>query len=153
MTTPVEPPTYRTGKICYIEIPATDVQQSAAFYNRAFGWQIRQRGDGSTAFDDTVNEVSGTWVLGRPIATKPGLMVYIMVGSAAAAVEAVVAAGGEIVKPVDADTREVVATFRDPAGNLIGIYQQPGLAEAEARESSGRSRSNLLVTATGASQG
>jgi predicted enzyme related to lactoylglutathione lyase len=136
MTTPVEPPTYRTGKICYIEIPATDVQQSAAFYNRAFGWQIRQRGDGSTAFDDTVNEVSGTWVLGRPIATKPGLMVYIMVGSAAAAVEAVVAAGGEIVKPVDADTREVVATFRDPAGNLIGIYQQPGLAEAEARESS-----------------
>jgi predicted enzyme related to lactoylglutathione lyase len=136
MATGVEPPTYRTGKICYIEIPATDVQQSAEFYNRAFGWQIRQRGDGSTAFDDTVNEVSGTWVLGRPIATKPGLMVYIMVGSAAAAVEAVVAAGGEIVKPVDADAREVVATFRDPAGNLIGIYQQPGLAEAEARESS-----------------
>jgi predicted enzyme related to lactoylglutathione lyase len=136
MTTQETPPTYRTGKICYIEIPATDVQQSAEFYKRAFGWQIRQRGDGSTAFDDTVNEVSGTWVLGRPIATKPGLMVYIMVGSAVAAVEAIVSAGGEIVKPVDPNAREVVATFRDPAGNLIGIYQQPGLAEAEARESS-----------------
>jgi predicted enzyme related to lactoylglutathione lyase len=140
MTTQETPPTYRTGKICYIEIPATDVQQSAEFYKRAFGWQIRQRGDGSTAFDDTVNEVSGTWVLGRPIATKPGLMVYIMVGSAVAAVEAIVSAGGEIVKPVDPNAREVVATFRDPAGNLIGIYQQPGLAEAEARESAAATR-------------
>ncbi len=136
MTRPVKPPTLRTGKICYIEIPATDVHQSAEFYQRAFGWQIRQRGDGSTAFDDTVNEVSGTWVLGRPAAAKPGLLVYIMVGSAAAAVEAVVAAGGEIVEPVDPRAREVVATVRDPAGNLIGIYQQPGLAETEAREAS-----------------
>ncbi len=49
MTRPVKPPTLRTGKICYIEIPATDVQQSAEFYKRAFEWQIRQRGDGSTA--------------------------------------------------------------------------------------------------------
>jgi predicted enzyme related to lactoylglutathione lyase len=48
-------------------------------------------------------------------------MVYIMVGRAAAAVEAVVSAGGEIVNPVDPNAREVVATFRDPAGNLVGI--------------------------------
>jgi predicted enzyme related to lactoylglutathione lyase len=123
------PPTYRTGKICYIEIPATDVKVSAEFYSRAFGWQTRRRGDGSTAFDDTVNEVSGSWVLGRPVANEPGLMVYIMVASAAKAVEAIRSAGGEIVHHVDPDAREVVATFRDPAGNLIGIYQQPGLAE------------------------
>jgi len=58
-------------------------------------------------------------------------MAYVMVASAAAAVDAVLSAGGEIVKPVDPDAREVVATFRDPAGNLMGIYQQPGLAEAE----------------------
>jgi predicted enzyme related to lactoylglutathione lyase len=127
------PPSYRTGKICYIEIPATDVEVSAEFYRRAFGWQTRQRGDGSTAFDDTVNEVSGTWVLGRPIATEPGLMVYIMVASAARATEAVRSAGGEIVHQVDPHAREVVATFRDPAGNLMGIYQQPGLADAEAQ--------------------
>ena len=133
--TPTKAPTYRTGKICYIEIPATDVDQSAEFYKRAFGWQIRRRGDGSTAFDDTVNEVSGTWVVGRPPAAEPGLMVYIMVASAADAVKAVVSAGGEIVQPVDAHAREVVATFRDPTGNVLGIYQQPGLAESEARES------------------
>jgi predicted enzyme related to lactoylglutathione lyase len=133
MSSAMTEPKYRTGKICYIEIPAKDVRQSAEFYKRAFGWQTRQRGDGSTAFDDTVNEVSGTWVLGRPVAAEPGLMVYIMVASAATAIDAVRSAGGEIVDPVDPHAREVVATFRDPAGNLIGIYQQPGLAEAEAR--------------------
>jgi predicted enzyme related to lactoylglutathione lyase len=133
-TTRATQPTYRTGKICYLEIPANDIERSAEFYHRAFGWHIRKRGDGATAFDDTVNEVSGTWVRGRPVATNPGLMVYIMVGSAAAAVEAVVSAGGEIVQPIDPRAREVVATFRDPAGNLMGIYQQPGLAETEKRE-------------------
>jgi predicted enzyme related to lactoylglutathione lyase len=112
-------------------MPARVVRESAEFYQRAFGWQIRQRGDGSTAFDDTVGEVSGTWVVGRPVAAEPGLMVYIMVASAARAVEAVRSAGGEIVHRVDPHAREVVATFRDPAGNLVGIYQQPGLAESE----------------------
>lgn len=125
-------PTYRTGKICYIEIPATDITQSADFYQRAFGWHIRTRGDGSTAFDDTVGGVSGTWVLGRPPDTEPGILVYIMAASAEKAAEAVIASGGEIVKPVDPAQTEVHFTFRDPAGNLMGVYQQPGLAESEA---------------------
>lgn len=137
MTVPAAPPTYRTGKICYIEIPATDVRQSAEFYARAFGWQIRQRGDGSTAFDDTVNEVSGTWVLGRRPAAEHSMMVYIMVASTAATVAAVVAAGGEVVQPIDPDRREVTATFRDPAGNVLGLYQQPGLAETETHAPTG----------------
>src|ERR1700724_2658124 len=99
MTTPTSTPTYRTGKICYIEIPAKDVQQSAEFYQRAFGWQTRHRGDGSTAFDDTVNEVSGAWVLGRPVAAQPGLVVYVMVAGAAAGIAPVVSRGGEMVQP------------------------------------------------------
>ena len=136
MTTLEEPPLYRTGKICYIEIPATNVIESAEFYKRAFGWQTRQRGDGSIAFDDTVNQVSGTWVLERPPASEPGLMIYIMVASAAAAIEAVVSAGGEIVQPVHPGAREVLATFRDPGGNVLGVYQQAGLADDEARQSS-----------------
>ena len=124
---------YRTGKICYIEIPTDDIERSKDFYRSTFGWSVRQHGDGSPAFDDTVGQVSGTWVLGRPPATEFSLMVYIMVASADAAVGAITAAGGKIVDPVDPNAREVVATFRDPAGNLMGIYQQPGLAETESR--------------------
>ncbi len=119
------PPTIGNGKICYIEMPATDVARSAEFYRRVFGWNIRQRGDGATAFDDGVGEVSGAWVLGRPPASKPGLMVYIMVNSVADAVEAVIANGGEIVQPIGADAPEITARFRDPGGNVIGLYQEP----------------------------
>jgi predicted enzyme related to lactoylglutathione lyase len=119
------PPTIGNGKICYVEIPATDIARSAEFYQRVFGWQIRQRGDGATAFDDGVGEVSGTWVVGRPPAAEPGLMVYIMVDSVSATVEAVIANGGEIVQAIGADAPEITARFRDPGGNVIGLYQEP----------------------------
>lgn len=118
-------PTFANGKICYIEIPATDSARSSEFYGKVFGWHIRQRGDGSTAFDDGVGEVSGTWVLGRPPATMPGLLIYVMVDSVAATIELVVANGGEIVQPVGADAPEITARFRDPGGNVLGLYQQP----------------------------
>jgi predicted enzyme related to lactoylglutathione lyase len=119
------PPTLTNGKICYIEMPAIDIARSSDFYSRVFGWHIRRRGDGSVAFDDTVGEVSGTWVLGRPATAEPGLLFYIMVDSVAATLDGIVANGGEIVQPIGADAPEITARFRDPAGNVIGLYQQP----------------------------
>src|SRR5262249_11855125 len=101
------PPTRGSGKICYVEMPATDVARSAEFYRRVFGWNIRQRGDGHTAFDDGVGEVSGAWVLGRPPSATPGLLVYVMVDSVAATLEKVVASGGEIVQPIGGDAPEI----------------------------------------------
>jgi len=119
------PPTHANGKICYVEIPATDVEASAAFYEAVFGWRLRKRGDGATAFDDTIGEVSGTWVTGRPPASDPGLLLYVMVDDAEATVEAIVAHGGEVVQPIGGDAPEITARFRDPGGNVIGIYQEP----------------------------
>jgi predicted enzyme related to lactoylglutathione lyase len=119
------PPTSANGKICYVEIPATDVRRSAEFYEAVFGWNVRQRGDGATAFDDTTGEVSGSWVTGRPPSPDPGLLLYVMVDSVAATVDAVVAQGCEIVQPIGADAPEVTARFLDPGGNVIGLYQEP----------------------------
>jgi uncharacterized protein len=120
------PPTFANGKICYLEIPATDIARSSDFYQKSFGWSLRRRGDGAIAFDDGVGQVSGTWVLGRPPSPAPGVMIYIMVDSVAATVDAVVANGGEIVQPIGADAPEITARFRDPGGNVLGLYQQPG---------------------------
>lgn len=118
-------PTLANGKVCYVEIPAVDVRRSADFYEKVFGWRIRQRGDGSIAFDDTAGEVSGTWVLGRTPATSPGLLIYIMVDSVAATIDAILAHGGDVVQPLGADAPEITARFRDPAGNVLGLYQEP----------------------------
>ena len=120
------PPTRSNGKICYVEMPAADAGRSAAFYEAVFGWRIRQRGDGATAFDDTVGEVSGAWVTGRPPSRSVGLLLYVMVDDAAATIEPVKAHGGEIVQPLGADAPEITARFLDPVGNVIGIYQEPG---------------------------
>jgi len=119
------PPTLGNGKVCYIELPATDVGRSAAFYEAVFGWVTRRRGDGHLAFDDGVGEVSGTWVTGRPPSGEPGLLVYVMVDSVEATLEAIVREGGDVVQPIGADAPEITARFRDPSGNVLGLYQEP----------------------------
>jgi predicted enzyme related to lactoylglutathione lyase len=117
-------PTLGHGKICYIEIPSTDVKRSADFYTNVFGWQTRVRGDGAVAFDDGVGQVSGTWVLGRAPATAVGALVYIMVDSADATVKAITAHGGTIVEP-PSGVGHTIARFSDPDGNIFGVYQEP----------------------------
>lgn len=118
-------PTRTNGKICYLEIPTTDVARSVGFYQEVFGWKVRRRGDGATAFDDAVGGVSGSWVTGRPGSSTPGLLVYVMVDSAAATVETIVAHGGRIVQPIGVDAPEITARFGDPDGNVLGLYQEP----------------------------
>jgi uncharacterized protein len=118
-------PTLTNGKICYIEMPAIDINTSAAFYKNVFAWNIRQRGDGATAFDDTTGEVSGAWVTGRKPMTDVGLLFYIMVDNIQSAIDKVIANGGKIVQPTGMDAPELTARFNDPAGNIIGLYQEP----------------------------
>ena len=123
-------PTIGNGKICYLEMPALNINISATFYKEVFGWNIRQRGDGATAFDDGVGEVSGAWIVGRAPMTEVGLLFYIMVDDIEAAIEKVIANGGKIVQAVGMDAPEITARFSDPAGNIIGIYQEPNSAAA-----------------------
>ena len=113
------------GKICYIEIPAVDVLLSASFYKKVFGWKIREQSDGRIAFDDSVNGVSGTWVIGRIPMTEAGILIYIMVDSVVSTAKAITAQGGKIVQPIGVDAPEIISRFTDPAGNVLGIYQEP----------------------------
>jgi len=120
------PPTLANGKICYLELPSTDPKVSAAFYGNVFGWAMRTRGDGAVAFDDTVGQVSGAFVTKRSAwAGVPGLLVYIWVTDIVDACRRVEAYGGAIVQAVGADAPELTARFRDPAGNVLGLYQEP----------------------------
>jgi predicted enzyme related to lactoylglutathione lyase len=120
------PPTFGNGKICYVLIPATDIPVSAEFYKRVFGWNVRKSDDGSASFDDGVGEVSWQWVTGLAPAASTSLSIHIMVDDMDATLAAVVANGGEIVDPPRADSPENTATFRDPGGNVMGLYQHGG---------------------------
>lgn len=59
-------------------------------------------------------------------------MVYIMVNSVAETINAVIAQGGEIVQPIGADAPEITARFRDPAGNVLGLYQESNRSRSGA---------------------
>jgi len=39
-----------------------------------FGWETRKRGDGATAFDDGIGQVSGSWVTGRKPSTDGNVL-------------------------------------------------------------------------------
>jgi predicted enzyme related to lactoylglutathione lyase len=48
-----------------------------------------------------------------------------MVDSVEQTIEKLLANGGKIVQPVGMDAPEITARFSDPAGNIIGLYQEP----------------------------
>lgn len=116
-------PQNSNGKIFFIEIPAVDVILSASFYKKVFGWQISERSDGRIVFEDSVNEISGTWVPGRLVTTEPGVLIYILVKNLPATVRAIAVNGGKIVQPAIEDP--LTARFTDPAGNVFGLTQEP----------------------------
>ncbi|SFO53945.1 hypothetical protein SAMN05428949_5649 [Chitinophaga sp. YR627] len=121
-----EHPTLGHGKICYIEMPAIDVNASAEFYKNTFGWTIRTRGDGAVAFDDGVMEVSGTFIEGLPPHNGEGLTIHIMIDDMDSILEKITANGGVITVGVGAHPGELTAKFRDPAGNIMSVYQHRG---------------------------
>ena len=118
--------TSKHGKICYIELPAHDPARSAEFYREVFGWNIRVRGDGATSFDDSIGEVSGSFDTNKTPAANPGFLVSIMVDDIRATIAQIEALGCEIVNPLGFHPTELIAHFRDPGGNLLGLYQEPG---------------------------
>ena len=119
-------PHYGNGKICYLELPSRDVDESSSFYQNVFDWMVRKRSDGSVAFDDGVNEVSGTWRTDRKPTTEIGMLLHIMVDDIKITMQKIIERGGTIVRPLGLDAPEITAWFQDPSGNTLGLYQEPG---------------------------
>ncbi|SRR5579872_2505504 len=114
-------------RICYLEIPAVDAHQSAAFYENVFVWNIRHRETARPSFDDAAGNVSGAFVTGRTPSRDPGLLPYVWVDDIHAILARAQSQGAEIVDsphPDSPGSTSFIATFRDPAGNLIGLYQE-----------------------------
>jgi len=107
-----------------MHIPATDVVRSGDFYAKVFGWDVR--GDYSPdrrGFTDASGELIGAFVTNIPVAAAAGVEPYIYVEHIDAVALDIEAHGGTIVNRVAAEGDLWVATFRDPAGNTIGIWQ------------------------------
>jgi len=114
-------PLARHGGLTYLHIPAADLRQSADLYSGVLGWKIEERKDG-LRFADRDGLLIGGIGLG-PAQREERLVCYFYVEDIEAAVGRASAAGGEVVSPPTAQPDIHVARVRDPAGNLIGLWQ------------------------------
>lgn len=108
------------ARLNYVELPVREIGPAKAFYEQAFGWSL-------TAFGPTyAATLSGDTDIGLQAdaaeATKAPLPV-IEVEDLEAALEAVKAAGGEIVRPIFAFPGGRRFQFLDPSGNEVAAVQ------------------------------
>ena len=110
------------GAITYLHIPAADLRQAAAFYGDVFGWHINNPDTDRPGFDTPSGHLSGAWVSDHVAAKEPGLLPRTYVDQVEGTVARLLAHGGEIVTSPFPEGLLTVATFRDPAGNVIGLW-------------------------------
>lgn len=120
----VGPELSRPNGISYLHIPAPDPAASARFYQAAFSWAVHNLDGPQPGFEDGTGHVAGAWVRDQAVQREAGLLLYIYVDDAEAAARRIVDAGGEIVEGPRPEGTLRVGRFRDPAGNLLGIWQE-----------------------------
>jgi hypothetical protein len=118
----VEGTVARPGGVSYLRIPARDVAESAEFYHDVFGWRLRGDPD-EPSFSDGTGHVIGHWRTDLPAAGEAGVLPYIYVTDLDGTLRKASERGAEMVTPPYPEGNLRIATIRDPAGNVIGIWQ------------------------------
>jgi predicted enzyme related to lactoylglutathione lyase len=114
---------FRDAGVSYLRIPAPEPRETATFYRDVFGWQVDLDRD-DPSFEDGTGHVIGHFIPGGQVSGEDGVRPYVYVESVDETLLKVTANGGAVVeKPYpEGDLR--VATFRDPAGNVLGVWQR-----------------------------
>jgi predicted enzyme related to lactoylglutathione lyase len=114
----------RAAGISYLRVPAADPRATAEFYAAVFGWTVdADRPDPSFA-DGTGHVIGHIVPAPADVAGEAGIRPYVYVESVDATLERIRAAGGAMVTEPYREGDLRVATFRDPAGNVLGLWQQ-----------------------------
>lgn len=121
------------GDITHIDIPVSDMERAKGFYSGLFGWQI----EAYPGFEDypmwrAPNGISGGGLAPRDEKlTQPRS--YVEVDSIDDTLAKVTELGGEVTMAKAAiDENSWWATFRDPDGNDVGLYEKTPGAETSA---------------------
>jgi predicted enzyme related to lactoylglutathione lyase len=108
------------ARISYLELPAKDVAGTRDFYAQVFGWAFT---DYAPHYAATTN---GDTDLGINGSTEEHaitlLLPLVEVQDLEAAFARVTASGGEITVPIFAFPGGRRFHFRDPAGNVLGVF-------------------------------
>jgi predicted enzyme related to lactoylglutathione lyase len=127
------------GDWCHIETLTADTERAKRFYGDVFGWKFEDIPGADyvnvkTSEDGIEGGIGG---LAQATATAPpstsGVFVYLLAPDMDATLAAIERAGGEVVIPkTDVFGMGEFAHFRDPDGNLIGLWRDEPAAESRA---------------------
>ena len=90
-----------------------------------FEWTTR-RDSNEPAFSDATGYVIGHFVAGEPAPDGTGILVFVYVEDVDVALARVEQQGGSVTRSARPEGSLRVATFRDPGGNLIGLWNETG---------------------------
>jgi uncharacterized protein len=108
------------ARLDYVELPGSDIEATRQFYERAFGWTMTQFAPtySATTTGDTDIGIQSS-PPDRPAAPLP----VIQVKDLEAALASVEAAGGKVVKPIQAFPGGRRFHFTDPSNNELAVWQ------------------------------
>ena len=119
----------QSSRIAYFELPAPDLPRAVEFYREVFRWAIEASDLEATpyAMFETPG-LQGGLRSDLAVAERGGVILYLAVPAIPAALEQIARAGGEVVREEHAigDDYGFSAEFRDPNGNLLGLWSQAG---------------------------
>lgn len=104
----------------FIELPASDIAASTAFYARAFGWDLTPFGP---SYACTMTGDVDVGLQGDAAEATLAPLPVIAVDDLDAALIAVTAAGASIVRPIFSFPGGRRFQFRDPHGNELAVMQ------------------------------
>jgi predicted enzyme related to lactoylglutathione lyase len=108
------------ARLNYVELPVADMETAKTFYEAAFGWSLT--GFGPT-YAATITGDTDIGLQADPAEATKAPLPVIEVEDLEAALEAVKAAGGEIVRPIFAFPGGRRFQFRDPGGNEVAAVK------------------------------
>jgi predicted enzyme related to lactoylglutathione lyase len=130
--------TLAPGDWCHIDVLSGDPERAQRFYREVFGWSFeRYPGTDYTGVRTSEDGIeSGIGGLAQATRVQPdasrGIVPYILAPDMDAVLAAVVAAGGEVVIPrTDVMGLGDFAHFRDPDGNVIGLWRDASAQSGE----------------------
>jgi predicted enzyme related to lactoylglutathione lyase len=104
----------------FIELPAGDIAAAKAFYTRAFGWNLTAFGP---TYACTMTGDVDIGLQGDPTEASGAPLPVIAVDDLEAVLQAVIAAGADIVRPTFSFPGGRRFQFRDPNGNELAVMQ------------------------------
>ena len=106
------------ARLYYVELPVREIGPAKAFYEQAFGWSLTEFGPTYAA---TMSGDTDIGLQGDPAEASSAPLPVIEVDDLEAALRAVEAAGGTIVRPIFSFPGGRRFQFRDPGGNEIAV--------------------------------